>query len=153
RIARGILEQVKKSALNSTRDLENVCFHATPKKMRHGNTHPATRTFQALRIWVNDEMNQIDTAIQAAMGLLKTGGRLAVISFHSGEDRRVRDLIEKEVRGCICPPAFPMCACGKKPSMRWLQKKPVRATEAELEANPRSRSAMLRVAEKLDVTC
>ncbi len=153
RIARSILEKVHQSALHTTRDLEDVCFHATPKKMRHGHTHPATRTFQALRIWVNDEMDQIDQAIKAAMSLLQVGGRLAVISFHSGEDRRVRDLIESEVRGCVCPADFPMCACGKVPTMRWVQKKPVRASETELEINPRSRSAMLRVAEKLDVSC
>jgi len=149
RIARSILERLREGKLNTTRDLEDVCFHATPKKMRHGHTHPATRTFQALRIWVNDELNQIDDAVKASMKLLKTGGRLTIISFHSGEDRRVRDLIEDEVRGCTCPPQFPMCVCGKKPTMRWVQKKPVRASEEEMDANPRSRSAMLRVAEKL----
>jgi 16S rRNA (cytosine1402-N4)-methyltransferase len=153
RIARSILERLNAGNLNTTRDLEDVCFHATPKKMRHGNTHPATRTFQALRIWVNDEMNQIDQAVQASMKLLKAGGRLAIISFHSGEDRRIRDLIEKQVHGCTCPREFPMCVCGFKPTMKWVQKKPVRATEAEIEANPRSRSAMMRVAEKLDVSC
>ncbi len=153
RIARSILERLREGKLNTTRDLEDVCFHATPKKMRHGHIHPATRTFQALRIWVNDEMNQIDEAITMAMKLLKAGGRLAVISFHSGEDRRVRDLIEKQVHGCLCPREFPMCVCGFKPTMRWVQKKPVRASEAEIEANPRSRSAMLRVAEKLAEPC
>lgn len=153
RIARSILERLHEGRLQTTRDLEDVCFHATPKKMRHGGAHPATRTFQALRIWVNDEMNQIDEAVKASMKLLKPGGRLAIISFHSGEDRRIRDLIELEVRGCTCPPQFPMCVCGKKPSMRWVQKKPVRATEEEIEMNPRSRSAMLRIAEKLDTSC
>jgi len=153
RIARSILECLAKNELHTTRDLENICFHATPKKFRHGNTHPATRTFQALRIWVNDEMNQIDEAVKASMKLLKPGGRLAIISFHSGEDRRIRDLINLEVRGCICPSVFPMCACGKKPTMRWVQKKPIRASEEEIELNPRSRSAMLRVAEKLGDTC
>lgn len=153
RIARSTLERLREGKLNTTRDLEDVCFHATPKRMRHGHTHPATRTFQALRIWVNDEMNQIDEAITVSMKLLKTGGRLAVISFHSGEDRRVRDLIEKQVHGCVCPREFPMCVCGFKPTMRWVQKKPVRASDAEIEANPRSRSAMLRVAEKLADPC
>jgi len=152
RIARSIMERLREGKLNTTRDLEDVCFHATPKKMRHGNTHPATRTFQALRIWVNDEMNQIDEAVKASMKLLKVGGRLAIISFHSGEDRRIRDLIEFEVRGCTCPPQFPMCVCGKKPSMRWVQKKPIRASEEEMDMNPRSRSAMLRVAEKLEIS-
>jgi len=149
RIARAIYQAVQKKSLATTLELENICFHAIPPKARHGSTHPATRTFQALRIWINDEYKQIDTAIKAAMHCLAPHGRLAVISFHSGEDRRIRDLIEAEVHPCQCPREFPMCVCGRTPSMRWLQKKPIRASEAELEANPRSRSAMLRVAEKL----
>ncbi len=153
RIARSILQALRDDQMNTTKDLENVCFHATPKKMRHTGAHPATRTFQALRIWVNDEMNQIDDAVNASMKLLKAGGRLAIISFHSGEDRRIRDLIEKQVHGCTCPREFPMCVCGFKPTMKWVQKKPVRASEQEIEQNPRSRSAMLRVAEKLDMSC
>jgi len=149
RIARAILKVAQKGELNTTRELENICFHAVPPKTRHGSTHPATRTFQALRIWVNDEYGQIDTAIKAAMRCLAPLGRLAVISFHSGEDRRIRDLIESEVNPCTCPREFPMCICGKLPSMRWVQKKPIRASQDELETNPRSRSAMLRVAERL----
>ena len=149
RIARAILKIVQKEALNTTRELENICFHAVPPKTRHGSTHPATRTFQALRIWVNNEYGQIDTAIKAAMRHLAPLGRLAAISFHSGEDRRIRDLIEKEVNPCTCPREFPMCICGKVPTMRWVQKKPSRASDDELEKNPRSRSAMLRVAERL----
>ena len=149
RIARTILKVAQKGELNTTRELENICFHAVPPKTRHGSTHPATRTFQALRIWVNDEYGQIDTAIKAAMRCLAPLGRLAVISFHSGEDRRIRDLIESEVNPCTCPREFPMCICGKLPSMRWVQKKPIRASQDELETNPRSRSAMLRVAERL----
>jgi len=149
RIARAILKAQHNKALNTTSDLENICFHSVPKQARYGNTHPATRTFQALRIWVNGEMDQIDTAIQTAISLLAPGGKLAVISFHSGEDRRIRDLIESAVRPCTCPPEMPMCVCGKKPSMRWLQKKPLRANEEELLENPRSRSSMLRVAQRL----
>jgi len=149
RIARAILKVVQKGELNTTHELENICFHAVPPKTRHGSTHPATRTFQALRIWVNDEYGQIDTAIKAAMHCLAPLGRLAVISFHSGEDRRIRDLIEAEVNPCTCPREFPMCICGKVPTMQWVQKKPIRASAAELEVNPRSRSAMLRVAERL----
>jgi len=149
RIARAILKAVQNNALHTTRELENICFHSVPPKTRHGSTHPATRTFQALRIWVNDEYDQISTAIKAAMHCLAPHGRLAVISFHSGEDRRIRDLIESEVNPCSCPREFPMCICGRSPSMRWIQKKPIRANDAELEKNPRSRSAMLRVAERL----
>jgi len=149
RIATAILKAQHAKALNSTADLENICFHAVPKQARYGKTHPATRTFQALRIWVNGEMDQIDAGVRAAMAHLMPGGKLAVISFHSGEDRRIRDLIESEVHACICPPEMPICVCGKQPSMRWLQKKPMRATDAEIEANPRSRSSMLRVAQRL----
>jgi len=149
RIATAILKARQSNTLNSTADLENICFHAVPKQARYGSTHPATRTFQALRIWVNGEMDQIDAGIHAAVTHLKPGGKLAIISFHSGEDRRIRDLIESEVRPCTCPPEMPICVCGKKPTMRWLQKKPVRADEQEISSNPRSRSSMLRVAQRL----
>ncbi|MES0370680.1 MAG: 16S rRNA (cytosine(1402)-N(4))-methyltransferase RsmH [Mariprofundaceae bacterium] len=147
RIAKAILRDLKAGVLNHTRDLENTCFHAVPKQARYGGAHPATRTFQALRIWVNDEYSQIETGVQAAMKHLQPGGRLAVISFHSGEDRRIRDLIESEVNACTCPPQFPICVCGRVASMRWVQKKPIRATEDEIAANPRSRSSLLRIAE------
>ncbi|MFQ5581222.1 MAG: 16S rRNA (cytosine(1402)-N(4))-methyltransferase RsmH [Mariprofundaceae bacterium] len=149
RIARGILKARHDGVLNSTRDLENACFHAAPRHARHGAIHPATRAFQALRMWVNDEMGQLESGIRSAMRLLAPGGRMAVISFHSGEDRRVRDLIEAEVHACICPPDFPQCICGRKASMRWIQKKPVRPGASEVAENPRSRSARMRVAERL----
>lgn len=151
RIAKAILREYKAGKLNTTADLENTCFHAVPKQARFGGAHPATRTFQALRIWVNDEYGQIEAGIKAAMAHLAPGGRLAVISFHSGEDRRIRDLIESEVHPCTCPPTFPMCVCGKVPSMRWFQKKPIRASDSETAANPRSRSSLLRIAERIEV--
>jgi len=151
RIAKAILREQKSGDLNSTRDLENACFHAVPKQARYGGAHPATRTFQALRIWVNDEYGQIEAGIKSAVSHLLPGGRLAVISFHSGEDRRIRDLIEAEVHPCTCPPQFPICVCGLVASMRWVQKKPVRPSEEEMAANPRSRSSMLRIAEAIDV--
>jgi len=149
RIARAILKAQREDRLHSTADLENICFHAVPKGARHGKTHPATRTFQALRIWVNGEMDQIDAGIHAAIDHLQPGGKLAVISFHSGEDRRVRDLIESHVHPCVCPPQLPVCMCGKQPTMRWLQKKPIRPSAAEVAENPRSRSSLMRVAERL----
>jgi len=149
RIASAILKAKHGDALNTTADLENICFHAVPKQARYGSTHPATRTFQALRIWVNGEMDQIDAGIDAAIAHLQPSGKLAVISFHSGEDRRIRDIIQTAVQPCTCPPQLPMCVCGKKPSMRWLQKKPLRADEQEISDNPRSRSSMLRVAQRL----
>jgi len=149
RIAPAILNALREDKLHSTRDLENVCFHAVPRQARHGGAHPATRTFQALRIWVNSETDQIDIGVRAAMQHLLPGGRLAVISFHSGEDRRIRDLIESEVHPCTCPSQMPMCVCGKTPTMNWVQKKPIRPGEEELAFNPRSRSSRLRVAERL----
>lgn len=152
RIAKAILRDLNAGKLNSTRDLENTCFHAVPKQARYGGAHPATRTFQALRIWVNDEYGQIEAGVKGAMKHLIPGGRLAVISFHSGEDRRIRDLIESEVNPCTCPPQFPICVCGKTPSMRWLQKKPVRPSESEVDANPRSRSSLMRIAEAIETT-
>ncbi len=149
RIARAILRARDRNRLMRTSELENVCFHAVPGQARYGRTHPATRTFQALRIWVNDEMGQLEAGIKGAMDRLAPGGRLVVISFHSGEDRRVRDLIEARVRSCVCPPRFPVCVCGKTPDMRWVRKKPLRSSEDECNLNPRSRTAMLRIAEKL----
>ena len=149
RIAKAMLKARHDGKLTTTSDLENVCFHSVPRQARHGGAHPATRTFQALRIWVNQEMDQIDVGVASAMSHLKPGGHLAVISFHSGEDRRIRDLIEEQVNPCKCPPQMPMCVCGKTPSMRWLQKKPVRPSEEEVAANPRSRSSRLRIAQRL----
>ncbi len=149
RIARAILRTLREGGLMTTRDLENACFHAVPRPARHGGIHPATRTFQALRIWVNDEMEQLRAGLQSAMQRLAPHGRLAVISFHSGEDRLARDLIEARVHPCTCPPDFPVCACGLIPDMRWIDKKPIRPAPDEENANPRSRSARLRVAEKL----
>lgn len=151
RIAKAILREHKAGKLNTTAELENACFHAVPKQARFGGAHPATRTFQALRIWVNDEYGQIEAGVKAAMEHLLPGGHLAIISFHSGEDRRIRDLIESEVNPCTCPPTFPICTCGRKPSMRWLQKKPMRPSEEEVEINPRSRSSLMRIAERIEV--
>jgi len=149
RIARAILRARDRGGLMRTPDLENICFHAVPRQARYGKTHPATRSFQALRIWVNDEMGQLERGIQSAIDRLTPGGRLVVISFHSGEDRRVRDLIEAEVHPCTCPPQFPVCVCGRTPRMRWVRKKPLRPSEKEIERNPRSRTARLRIAERL----
>jgi len=149
RIAKAILHLCKGKDPMTTRDLENVIFHAIPRSRRHGSIHPATRSFQALRIWVNDEFGQLQTGLSVAAARLRTGGRLAVISFHSGEDRQVRDWIEARVHPCICPPDFPVCTCGREPSMRWIQKKPIRPSAEEIAANPRSRSARLRIAERL----
>src|SRR5690606_18091660 len=111
--------------------------------------HPATRAFQALRIAVNDELNVIERALPEAVDLLRSGGRLAVISFHSLEDRIVKNAFKLASTDCICPPKTPVCVCGHKASVKLLTRKPIVADEAETDRNPRSRSAKLRVVEKL----
>jgi 16S rRNA (cytosine1402-N4)-methyltransferase len=112
--------------------------------------HPATRTFQALRIAVNDELNVLEATLPQLVGLLAPGGRFAVITFHSLEDRLVKQFIQRETRDCICPPEIPICVCGHRASLRAITRKPVTPGEAELAANPRSRSAKLRIAERLE---
>ncbi|RME87489.1 MAG: 16S rRNA (cytosine(1402)-N(4))-methyltransferase RsmH [Zetaproteobacteria bacterium] len=146
RIAAAILRAFRRGEIRDTAALAEVVARAVPRT--RGRIHPATRTFQALRIWVNDELEELRRGLAAAVERLAPGGRLVVISFHSGEDRIVRDAIEAEVRGCICPPRLP-CVCGRKPRMRWVQKKPIRPSEDEVARNPRARSARLRVAERL----
>lgn len=111
--------------------------------------HPATRTFQALRIAVNDELGALERTLPQALDLLKPGGRLAVISFHSLEDRIVKQFVRREAQDCICPPAQPVCTCDHRARLRPVTRKPVRASQAEVESNPRSRSARLRVAERV----
>ena len=111
--------------------------------------HPAKRSFQAIRIAVNDELGELPPMLQAASELLQKGGRLAVISFHSLEDRIIKKTLQDLATGCTCPPNFPVCVCGRKPKMRLVSRKPIVAGEAELVYNPRARSAKLRVAEKL----
>jgi 16S rRNA (cytosine1402-N4)-methyltransferase len=111
--------------------------------------HPAKRTFQALRIAVNDELTQIDEALPLAWELLSTGGRLAAISFHSLEDRRVKRFLTEKARGCICPPDFPICVCGHEPEAEILNRRAIAPTPGEIASNPRSKSAHLRVARKL----
>ena len=119
-----------------------------PKALRE-KQHPAKRSFQALRIAVNDELGAVDSVMGQAIRRLNPGGRLAVITFRSLEDRIVKNAMAEAARGCTCPPEFPVCVCGKKPAVKLIAKKPVTASEKELEANPRARSAKLRVAEKL----
>ena len=111
--------------------------------------HPAKRTFQAIRIAVNDELSAVDELLQAAIPRLNPGGRLCVISFHSLEDRIVKTGLAEFARGCTCPPDFPVCVCGKKPQIRLVSRKPILPSEEEVRDNPRARSAKLRAAEKL----
>ena len=143
KIARAI---VNNRPIHTTGELANLILKMIGKKER---IHPATRTFQALRIAVNNELESIETVVPMAVGLLKPGGRLAVISFHSLEDRIVKEYFRQESRDCICPPRQPICTCGHKASIKEINRKPIIADEAEMQVNSRSRSAKLRVAEKL----
>ena len=123
---------------------------ALPAAALREKQHPAKRSFQGIRIAVNDELSAVSRMLQAAIPRLRPGGRLAVISFHSLEDRIVKSELAAAARGCTCPPEFPVCVCGKKPQVRLVARKPILPGKEELEENPRARSAKLRVAEKLE---
>ena len=122
---------------------------AIPAPARFGDGHPAKRVFQALRIAVNDELGALERALPAAFAMLRPGGRLAVISFHSLEDRIVKQFMRDGERGCTCPPDFPVCVCGNEPVLRALSRRPLRPTDDEVAHNPRAASAKLRVAVKV----
>ena len=130
-------------------ELAELVRSAMPAQARREKQHPAKRTFQAIRIAVNDELGAVEDMLGKAVDLLNPGGRLAVITFHSLEDRIVKAAMAEAARGCTCPPEFPVCICGKKPRVRLVTRKPIVPGAAELEENPRARSAKLRVAEKL----
>lgn len=149
RIAEFITAARAKEPLTTTGQLVSVIKAAVPKGARTEGHHPAKKTFQALRIAVNDELNIISGALTAASEHLKTGGRIAVISFHSLEDRIVKDTFKYLNRDCICPPEQIVCTCGKKRTVKIITRKPVTGREEELKANPRARSAKLRIAERI----
>jgi 16S rRNA (cytosine1402-N4)-methyltransferase len=144
-IARAIVRRRKEQRFERTGDLVETVRAAIPAPARFGDGHPAKRVFQALRIAVNDELGSLETALPAAFRMLRPGGRIAVISFHSLEDRIVKRFMRDLERGCECPPDFPVCVCGKEPQLRVLSRKAVRPSARELAANPRSASARLRV--------
>ena len=148
-IARAIVRRREERAIETTGELVEVIRAAMPAAALREKQHPAKRTFQAIRIAVNDELSSVDRMIQEAVPRLKPGGRLAVITFHSLEDRIVKTGLSAFAKGCTCPPDFPVCVCGKKPEIKLLSRKPILPGEAELAENPRARSAKLRVAEKL----
>ena len=149
-IARAIVRARGRAELTTTTELVDVIKAAVPAPARFAAGHPAKRTFQAIRIAVNDELGQIDAALPAAWALLREGGRFAGISFHSLEDRRVKRFLAARARGCICPPDLPVCACGRVPEGELITRRGVVPTEGELDANPRARSARMRVARKLE---
>ena len=146
-IARRVVEQRARAPIARTDELARLV--ASVVHGRPGGIHPATRSFQALRIAVNDELGSLEAALPRAVELLRPGGRLAVISFHSLEDRIVKQFFQAEARGCICPPELPTCVCGRSPRLRIVTRHPLTATPEELAANPRARSAKLRVAERI----
>ena len=149
-IARVICDRRKQTPVETTSQLVDIVDAAIPKKFRQGDgSHPARRTFQALRIAVNDELDPLEPALRALVGLLKPGGRLCVITFHSLEDRIVKNTFRSLADPCTCPKSFPVCVCGKKPVVKPITRKPVTASPEELAQNPRSRSASLRIVEKL----
>jgi 16S rRNA (cytosine1402-N4)-methyltransferase len=145
KISRAILAN---RPFSTTRQLADLILKTIGKKER---IHPATRTFQALRIAVNSELKTVEQALPIACGLLKPGGRFAVISFHSLEDRIVKEYFRRESTDCLCPPRQPVCTCGHKASLKLLNRKPLEASETETDANSRARSAKLRIVEKLGI--
>ena len=148
-IAAAIVRARGQAPVETTFQLVEIVRSAMPASALREKQHPAKRTFQAIRIAVNDELGAVDAMVRRAVPRLKPGGRLAVISFHSLEDRIVKNGLAAFARGCTCPPDFPVCVCGKKPEIRLVNKKPITAGEDELRENPRARSAKLRLAEKL----
>jgi 16S rRNA (cytosine1402-N4)-methyltransferase len=149
-IARGIVRTRRRQELSSTHQLVEVIKSAVPVPAQFAGGHPARRTFQALRIAVNDELAQLDAALPLAWDLLRTNGRLAAISFHSLEDRRVKRFLVGRARGCICPPEIPICVCGHEPEAELLTRRAVAPSPGEVAENPRSKSAHLRAARKLE---
>src|SRR5215213_5360659 len=148
-IARAIVRRRSETPFERTGDLAETIKQAIPTPARFGDGHPARRVFQALRIAVNDELGALEAALPAAVRMLRPGGRIAVISFHSLEDRIVKRYFRELARGCTCPPEFPVCVCGNEPILRDLTRKPLRPGARELEANPRAASAKLRAATKV----
>ena len=148
-IARAIVRRRRERPFERTGDLVETIKAAIPAPARFGDGHPAKRVFQALRIAVNDELAALGDALPAALEMLRPGGRLAVISFHSLEDRIVKTFFREQARGCVCPPDFPVCVCGHEPTLRILTSRPLRPALQEVAANPRAASAKLRAAQKV----
>ena len=148
-IAKNIVRERELAPIETTLRLTEIIKKAMPPAALREKQHPAKRSFQAIRIAVNGELDELEPMMEAAADRLNPGGRLAVISFHSLEDRIIKKTMQRLATGCTCPPEFPVCVCGKQPKMKLVTRKPVVSTAAELEYNPRARSAKLRVAEKV----
>jgi len=148
-IAAAICRRREEKNIDTTLELVDVIRSAMPASALREKQHPAKRSFQAIRIAVNDELGAVEQVMEDAQKLLNPGGRLAVITFHSLEDRIVKTAMAAQAKGCTCPPSFPVCVCGNQPKVKLISRKPIVASPEELEVNPRSRSAKLRVCEKL----
>ena len=148
-IAANICRRREEKTIDTTLELVDVIRSAMPPAALREKQHPAKRSFQAIRIAVNDELGSVERMLEDAMDLLNPGGRLAIITFHSLEDRIVKTAMNDAAKGCTCPSNFPVCVCGKKPKVKLISRKPIVASDAELEENPRSRSAKLRVCERI----
>lgn len=149
RIASAICRVRQVKPIETTFELARIVLDVVPKKMHFGRIHPATRVFQAIRIAVNDEINGLNDGLKGAIDILNPGGVLAVISFHSLEDRAVKEMFRNSAAGCICPPRIPKCVCGNKPVVRLLTRRAIVPSEAEIALNPRSRSAKLRAVSRI----
>ena len=148
-IASAIVKKREVAPIETTAQLSDIIKYAIPPAAREGGHHPAKRSFQAIRIEVNRELDVLEPAIRAAESLMNVGGRIAVITFHSLEDRIVKQTFASLAEGCTCPKNFPICVCGNKPKVRLVNKKPILPSKEELDVNPRSRSAKLRAVEKI----
>ena len=149
KIAAAICRRREEKPIETTLELVDIIRSAMPSAALREKQHPAKRSFQAIRIAVNDELGSVEKVMRDAIDCLNPGGRLAVITFHSLEDRIVKNAMSAASKGCTCPPNFPVCVCGKKPKVSLVSRKPITSTQEELEANPRARSAKLRVCEKI----
>ena len=149
KIAAAICSRREQKPVETTLELVDIIRSAMPPAALREKQHPAKRSFQAIRIAVNDELNSVAKVMEDAIPRLNKGGRLAVITFHSLEDRIVKNAMASAARGCTCPPNFPVCVCGKKPQVKLITRKPIVSGEEELERNPRARSAKLRICEKI----
>ena len=148
-IASAICRRREEKTIETTLELADIIRSAMPASALREKQHPAKRSFQAIRIAVNDELGAVEEVMNKAIDLLNPGGRLAVITFHSLEDRIVKSAMAEAAKGCICPPEFPVCVCGRKPRVRVISRKPITSTQEELDRNPRARSAKLRICEKI----
>ncbi len=149
RIVRAISERRKLSPIKTTGELAAIIAGALPGRLKKKSIHPATKTFQALRIAVNNELENLHTAIESGIDMLEEGGRFSIIAFHSLEDRMVKNLFRSWEKGCICPPDFPVCCCNRRSKLRVLTRRPFMPGEAEIASNPRARSARLRTAVRI----